>query len=343
MSRAKIYKNRKTFSWGIILSLSAIAYLLSVVPPFNYFGISPLIIAIILGAFVGNTAHKSSKILKRSGVIGISTKQILRLGIILYGFRITIADIEWVGFAGLATAFIVVFSTFFLGYIVGNLLGLDKKSTILISSGSSICGAAAVLATQSVVKGTPAQVGIAICTVVLFGTIGMFLYPIVFNTGVTGLSQYQAGFMSGATLHEVAHAVAAGAGIGEDASKVAVIVKMLRVLMLVPFLLMLSFFGARLLKEENRTKSKITSSIPWFAIYFLVAVLVGSLPMFPTSILPAVNFFDTFLLSMAMVSLGFTINRSIFAQSGKKPFILAIVLMLWLVILGLGLTRLFLA
>lgn len=318
-----------------------VSFLLSLIEPFSALGISPLILAVVLGAIFGNTAAKTTILLQKTAAVAISTKQILRLGIVLYGFRITFGDIAHVGFGGLALSFCIVFSTFFVGFFLGRALGLDAKSSILVSAGSAICGAAAVLATESIIKGGSQRVGVAVCTVVVFGTIGMFTYPILYKMGVFNLNLREMGFLMGGTLHEVAHAVAAGSAIGGEAANVTVIIKMIRVLMLVPFLLMIGIFSS--VFTNSKEGGSFRKNIPYFALWFLVAVAAGSYMSqnLRDMILPAINFVDTFLLSIAMVALGITIRKEALVNAGKQPFILAAILVLWLVVVGYVMTILF--
>lgn len=331
----KIYKKRKILGWSFVIILSVFCIFLSNLNFIKIFAISPLIIAVLMGAFVSNLMPNLEKLLLKTSIIGISTKQILRLGIILYGFKITIYDIAFVGFSGILISFIVVFSTFFIGCKLGKILGLDEKSSILISAGSSICGAAAVLATESLTKGGSQKVGVAVSTVVIFGTLFMFLYPLAYNLGITTLSANEMGFFIGATLHEVAHVVGASAAVGGN--DVSIIIKMLRVLMLVPFLFMLGFFGS----SQRGNERSIKTQIPYFAIWFLVAVGISSLftPSFRFFIMPKIEFLDTLLLTIAMLCLGFGIKKNIFKKAGKKPFILATILALWLIFIGYILSK----
>jgi len=325
----KIYKKRKLRAYLFVFLMAFSSYLFSFVPPFSTLAISPLIIAIIFGVLVGNTIYSSVSFLERSGVIKVATKEILRLGIILYGFKITLDEIASVGVSGVFMAFFIVFSTFTIGCFVGKKLGLSMEESILVSSGSSICGAAAVLATKSVIDAKNDSVAVAVTTVVVFGTFAMFLYPILFKLGVLGLSLEQMGCFLGLSLHEVAHAVGAGAAVGM--TDLAVLMKMLRVLMLVPFLFILGFLVAKFNKKESGKKGSIT--VPWFAIWFLVAVFVGSfLPaeFRNESFLPVIKFLSAILLSMAMFALGITIRKDMLKKAGKKPFILASTLFIWL-------------
>lgn len=340
MTHKDIYTKRRVKAWIFMMMLGVCAYSLSLTELFAKLGISALIIAVVLGAFFGNTAHSLVTLVSKTGVLAVCTKQILRLGVIFYGFRITMDEALSVGFGGVVSAAIIVFSTFLLGYFIGIKLGLDKKSAVLISSGSSICGAAAVLATNSVANADSNRVAVAICTVVVFGSLGMFLYPLIYNLGFSGLSELEAGFMSGVSLHEVAHALAAGNAIGEDGARVAVIVKMLRVLMLVPFLILLSVFSLYFLCEKKKGDKR--GSFPYFAVWFIVALVVGSLPFFPRdTLMPLINLSDTFMLCVAMGALGLTITKNALKSAGKIPFILATILFFWLMFLGFILAKSF--
>lgn len=317
----------------IVLGMALVAMILSHVPPLNSLHLSPLIIAVLLGALVGNIVPRILKLVVLSGVYAKCTREALRLGIILYGFRITLDQIMLVGYEGIAYAFIIVFSTFFVGFFASRAMGLDRQSASLISSGSAICGAAAVLATESIVKGSSQKVGIAVATVVVFGTTCMFVYPLVYESGILGFTKAQMGFFMGGSLHEVAHAVAAGFSVGGEASSITVIIKMLRVLMLVPFLLMLGLNSAYFGSPEGA--SSIRKSIPVFAIWFLVVVIVASLlPLnIRQTITPTIALIDDFLLTVAMFALGLSIQKDMFKKAGFKPYIIATIMLCWLILI----------
>lgn len=330
VSESSTQAKKKTIAWSILLAITTLSIWLTQLPLFEQLAISPLIVAVLLGALLINILPSISSFYADNIVLALSTKQILRLGIILYGFRLSLMDIAQVGLNGIVLAFLIVFSTFFIGLIAGRILGIDSKSSVLISAGSSICGAAAVLATESIVKGGSARVGIAVCTVVVFGTISMLLYPVLYRLGIFDLSLTQIGFLMGASLHEVAHAVGAGSAVGGLAADTTVIIKMLRVLMLVPFLLMLGLMSTCFVREGSR--GNLRQSIPYFALGFLGAVCISSI--LPSELrstsMPWIILLDNFLLSMAMAALGLTMKKAIFANAGFKPFILATILLFWL-------------
>jgi len=221
-------------------------------------GISALTMAIVLGIVVGNSVYPRIADGSCHGV-QFSKQTLLRLGIVLYGIRLTFQDIQHVGVAGVIIDTVVVCSTFALAWVFGTRwLGLDRKTAMLIGAGSSICGAAAVMAAEPVVRGRAEQVTVAVSTVVVFGTIAIFLYPALYHLNVFGIRSPAAyGLFAGSTIHEVAQVVAAGRAIGEQAAATAVITKMVRVMLLAPFLLGLSVY----LSRESRSGSHGVASV----------------------------------------------------------------------------------
>lgn len=334
LKHKNLYKSRKFESFLLLFVLAFCSYAISKLNFFQNFGISALIIAICLGVLIGNFAPQNAILLKKTGSLNFATKQILRLGIILYGFKITFKDIEYAGINGILLALIIVFSTFFVGLLLGKIFKLDLKESILISSGSSICGAAAVMASESIIKGGSSRVGVAICTVVIFGTIGMFLFPLAWNLGFFSfLNLNQMGYFMGASLHEVAHAVAAAEALQ---TQNAVIEKMIRVLMLVPFLIFLAFFSIKM-PRKSKEKVNFKDNIPYFAIFFLLASIISSLEILNTEfalkhIKSNIDFIDTILLCISMVALGVNIHKDIIKNAGIRPFLMALGLFIWLIV-----------
>ena len=320
----------------IVLIISVFVTFLSEFSFFKDLAISPLIIGILFGMLYANSIKKYFPQSFDKGV-AFCTKTLLRTGIVLYGFRLTFQNLEEVGFSGVFTAFLIVSSTFIIGYLFGTkVLKLDREITILTSAGSAICGAAAVLATESVLKSPAYKSAIAVSTVVVFGTIAMFLYPFLFKLGILNLSDSNMGIYIGATLHEVAHAVGAGEALGESVSSNAVIVKMIRVMMLAPFLIILSIW---LLKTavnstiDNKDK-KAKIIIPWFALMFIVVVAFNSFDLLSLQIVESINYLDSFILTVAMTALGMQTSFDKFKNVGLKPIYLASVLFLWLIFAG---------
>ena len=239
--------NRANALHGILLIalFSFAAFYIAEIPFVRRLSFSPLIVGIILGMLYANSLRNK---LPETWVPGIKfcTKQILRWGIILYGFRLTLAQVAAVGLPALAVDLIVVAVTILGGVALGRLLRIDADTALMTSTGSAICGAAAVLGAEPVVKCEGYKTAIAVSTVVIFGTISMFLYPIMYRTGLLdGLSDTGVAIYTGSTLHEVAHV--AGAGNAMDPTDAlgiagtATITKMIRVMLLAPVLVIMSF------------------------------------------------------------------------------------------------------
>lgn len=231
---AKFTEKRISMFHGILLIalFACAAFYIGEAQFFKDLSFSPMIIGIILGMLYANSLRNN---LPETWVPGIQfcSKKVLRLGIILYGFRLTFQDIVNVGVSGIVIDAIVVTVTILGGVWIGKLLKMDRDTALLTSVGSGICGAAAVLGAESAIRTQPYKTAVAVATVVIFGTISMFLYPIAYRSGWLDLSPQEMGIYSGSTLHEVAHAVGAGNAMGTEISNVAIIVKMIRVMLLV--------------------------------------------------------------------------------------------------------------
>ena len=291
---------------------------------------SPMIVGIVLGMIYANTLRAA---LPASFTPGIQfcSKRILRLGIILYGFRLTLQDVTEVGIPAIIVDALMVTITICGGVMVGKWLKMDKEISLLTSVGAGICGAAAVLGAESALRVKPYKTAVAVSTVVIFGTISMFLYPVLYRNGVFSISPELMGIFTGASVHEVAHVVGAGNAMGESVGSVAIIVKMIRVMMLVPVLLIISYTIARKASGSD-APGKINT--PWFAILFLVVIVLNSFIPLSDNVRNGINTFDTFLLTMAMTALGAETSFDKFKKAGSKPFVLALILFCWLIVGG---------
>ncbi|ENQ2594130.1 YeiH family protein [Klebsiella pneumoniae] len=295
-------------------------------------GFSALTLAILFGMVVGNTVYPKIWQPCDGGVI-FAKQHLLRLGIILYGFRLTFAQIADVGVSGILIDVLTLSSTFFIACFLGQkVFGLDKHTSWLIGAGSSICGAATVLATEPVVKAEASKVTVAVATVVIFGTIAIFLYPAMYPLLAHWFTPETYGIYMGSTMHEVAQVVAAGHAVSPDAENAAVIAKMLRVMMLAPFLLFLAARVKQLTLAGNGEKSKIT--IPWFAIMFILVAVFNSFHLLPKAVVDMLVTLDTVLLAMAMAALGVTTHVSALKKAGAKPLLMALMLFVWLIVGG---------
>ena len=328
------HRSIKHFIPGLALTavITGAAVWAGSVPAIAGAGMSALTLAILFGMVIGNTVYPKLWQSCDGGVI-FAKQHLLRLGIILYGFRLTFSQIADVGVSGIVIHVLTLSSTFLMACWLGQkVFGLDKHTSWLIGAGSSICGAAAILATEPVVKAEASKVTVAVATVVIFGTLAIFLYPAMYPLVAHWFSPETYGIYIGSTMHEVAQVVAAGHAISPEAENAAVIAKMLRVMMLAPFLLILAARVKQLAPANAEQKSKIT--IPWFAILFIVVAIFNSFHLLPQSVVQMLITLDTILLAMAMAALGVTTHISALKKAGAKPLLMALVLFIWLIVGG---------
>jgi len=320
---------------GLAGLLAALAMALGELAWLTSHGFSALSLAIVLGMVVGNTLYP--RIAARSGPgVAFSKGQLLRLGVLLYGLRLTLQDLSQVGLSGLLIDAAVLCSTFSLAYLLGTRwLGLTRETSLLIGAGSSICGAAAVLAVEPVLRARSEQVTVAVSTVLVFGTLAILLYPVLHQLNQSWAwlpgGEHGFGIFVGATVHEVAQVVAVGRSLGPEAADAAVIAKMLRVMMLAPVLIALSaWMATRRQAEQPEGRGKTRLALPWFAFGFAALVLFNSLQCLPQGLRAALISLDGFLLTMAMAALGLSTHLAVIRQAGLKPLLLGLVLFAWL-------------
>ena len=253
--------NRANTLHGILLIalFSFAAFYIAEIPVVRRLSFSPLIVGIVLGMLYANSLRNR---LPETWVPGIRfcTKQVLRWGIVLYGFRLTLAQVAAVGVPAVVVDLIVVTVTILGGVLLGRLLKIDRDTALMTSTGSAICGAAAVLGAEPVVKCEGYKTAIAVSTVVIFGTLSMFLYPVMYRTGMlNGMTDTEVAVYTGSTLHEVAHV--AGAGNAMDPTDAlgiagtATITKMIRVMLLAPVLVIMGFVLAGWLEESDENRA----------------------------------------------------------------------------------------
>lgn len=320
------------------LALAALAMWLSSSPLLHGSGIGTLTLAMLLGLAVGNlvpgTVHRAA-----AAGVQLCKQPVLRLGVALYGFRLTVQQVQALGVQAFVTDALLILSTISLAIWLGTrVLGMERGTAVLIGAGHAICGAAAILASAGVVRARNDQVAIAIACVVLFGTLGMLLYPWLFTLMPTLFGDSHGfGIFTGATLHEVAQVVAAGQAMDPQAAEAAVVAKLIRVLLLAPFLLGLGVWLSRKAEGGQRTAAV---KVPLFVLGFIACMLINSWLALDQSVHQALVSFDDLLLAAAMAALGFSTRLIDLRKAGLKPLILAAALTLQLMIVGGALTLL---
>jgi uncharacterized integral membrane protein (TIGR00698 family) len=314
---------------AICLLVSLAVWRLAVLPWNHRIQASPLTLAILAGMVLGNVAGGGLGYLNPG--LRFAQQKLLRVGIVLYGVRLTLQDLYHLGPQALLLDLVVIAAVLLIGYRFGTrVLRMDPDTALLVSAGSGICGAAAVLATDKVIESEAHKVSVAVATVVVFGTAAMFLYPILYP--LTGFTERQFGIYTGATVHEVAQVLAAGRTVSSLVADTAVITKMLRVLLLAPVLVII---GQVRRKQDGGSRQ---ISFPWFVLWFLGVIAIQSLLHVPRAVRTSLIECDTILLGSAMFALGFSTRWDQLRRAGSRPLLLGATLFAGLVTGGFLLT-----
>ena len=304
---------------GLVLCLAAAgaSYGVSLLLP----GVSPLIIAIVLGVLLANVVRLPAA---ASDGIDFSAKKLLRAGIVFLGLQLVLTDILDLGAPMLVVVVCIVAGGLLGTVLLGRLLRVPSGLSLLIACGFSICGAAAVAGAAGVTDPddeAEEDTITAVTLVVIFGTLMIPLVPLLTNSETAGM-------WAGGSIHEIAQVVAAGGIIGGGALTVAVIVKLARVLLLAPVVAILSIRERRLSRtagepSQQRSSSKLPPIVPLFIIGFIAMVLLRSFIPLPDFVLTTGGLLQTGLLAAAMFGLGCGVKIRNLIKVGLKPFALA--------------------
>lgn len=275
------------------------------------FGFNVILVALVLGMLIGNVIPLNDTF---NAGIKFSSNRILEFAIILMAFSIDYASFLLLGWK---TILIVVSTVFF---VLWTTLWLGKKFNyhngvgLLIGFGTAICGSSAIAALSPSVCQDKSDTGIAMAVVNLYGLIGMLLLPFVTADWLTDV---QNSILLGTSLHGVGNVAGAGFSMSDTIGNMAVTVKLGRVALLTPALLIFGHFTAKY--EEVKTKRKL--SLPWYLVAFIIISIIPSLVELPIDLLSYCKKGSNFLLATALAAIGLKVSFSTLLTSGRKGLI----------------------
>jgi uncharacterized integral membrane protein (TIGR00698 family) len=297
--------------------------------------LSPMILAIVIGMVFRNLI--GTPVSAKPGV-AFSMRKILRFAIIILGLQLTAEQVLAVGASGIAVIVLTLVATFVFTTWLGKLIGVDRKLAELIAAGTSICGASAVIATNTVTGAHDEDVAYAVACVTLFGSIAMFLYPLL--PGFLQLDPHAYGLWVGASIHEIAQVVAAAFQDGREAGEFATVAKLSRVMLLAPVVISLGLLARRNARHDGHGHRPAKAPLPWFVLGFVALVGVNSVITVPAEIKSAIVLATTFLLSMALAAMGLETDIRKLRAKGLRPLLLALAAFLFIGSFSLMLVRL---
>jgi len=314
---------------ALTAAIAAAAFGLRALPGVS--ALSPMILSIVIGIVVHNVFRTPAA--AKAGV-AFSLRRILRLAIILLGMQLTAQQVIAVGGAGIAVIAATLLATFLFTTYMGRLLGVDRKLTQLIGAGTSICGASAVIATNTVTDAPDEDVAYAVACVTVFGSVAMFAYPLLI--GVLHLDPHAFGLWAGASIHEIAQVVAAAYQDGTQSGDFGTIAKLTRVMMLAPVVLAL---GLLLRGRGGQAQARVP--MPWFVLGFIALIILNSLVAIPAAIKAPVGLVTSFGLSMALAAMGLETDIRKLRAKGLRPLLLGLLAFLFISGFSLLLIRVF--
>ena len=253
--------------------------------------------------------------------IEFSSKKILRFGVALLGFRVTLDQILGLGTNVLLLVPILVISSIAISWLIAKLMGRKYLFALLTACAVSICGAAAALAVASVLPNWKERhrdtLFIVVCVTAL-STFAMITYPILFT--VADFNDIEIGILIGSTIHDVAQVVGAGYAVSNEAGDVATFIKLLRISML-PIIVILI---AVLLKGDDESRTISSKAFPWFALGFALCLVVNSSGYIPLIISGFLANLSQWFLVLAIAGLGVSTSLKSMMELGGRSILLMV-------------------
>jgi uncharacterized integral membrane protein (TIGR00698 family) len=293
--------------------------------------LSPMIVSILIGIAFHNVVGTPAG--AKPGV-AFAMRRVLRFGIILLGLQLTAAHIVEVGAAGIAIIALSLIGTFLVTVWLGRWLGVEPKLAELIAAGTSICGASAVIATNTVTEARDEDVAYAVACITIFGSLAMLAYPLL--PAVLDLSPHAYGLWTGASIHEIAQVVAAAFQDSREAGELGTVAKLSRVMLLAPTVLALGVLAAR---RRAGGAGRAKAPVPWFVLGFVALVAVNSVVPVPAETRAALGILTTVLLSMALAAMGLETDIGKLRAKGGKPLLLGLLATLFISGFSLALVK----
>lgn len=253
-----------------------------------------------------------------------ASKYLLQISIVGLGFGMHLRDSLQSGSDGMLFTLFSVAGVLIAGLVIGKWLGVAKISAYLIATGTAICGGSAISAVGPIVKADEREMSVSLATIFILNAIGLFLFPVLGHW--LGLSQHQFGIWAAIAIHDTSSVVGAGASFGEEALRVATTVKLTRALWIVP----LSVFTALYFKTKGE---KIF--IPWFILFFIVAMLLNSGSVLPTTVTDNIVLISRRILTFTLFLIGVGLSRENVKTAGVRPLMLGVFLWIFIALISL--------
>lgn len=310
---------------GVCLAIAAVAIIIRNMTAIA--ALNPVVVALVLGVGLGAVIGRPASL--KPG-ISYAVRPVLRAAIVLLGFQVTLGMLASLGLGALVLAFLVVGLTLPFTIWLGQVMGVDPKLSLLIGTGTAICGASAIVAANQVARGKDEDVTYALAVITLCGTVALILFPYLGE--LMGMSANTYGLWAGAAIHEVVQAVGAAAAGGPEAAQTGTVMKLARVFLLAPAVVALGWWVAR---SQMGEAGQAKAPVPWFAFGFLALVVIGSTGLVPQFVVDASRFIVPIMLAASVAALGLQTDLRALHARGAAPLLLGVASTLFITLLAL--------
>ena len=265
-----------------------------------------LAFALTLGNPLPAQSQRTAKLLLQASVVGL-------------GFGMNLATVWDAGRTGFAFTVATIAGTLLLGTLLGRLLRVEAQTSLLVSSGTAICGGSAIAAVGGVIEATPEAMSVALATVFILNSVALFVFPPLGHA--LGMTQRQFGLWAAIAIHDTSSVVGAAARYGDEALRLATTVKLARALWIFPLALGLA---------ARRRTPGAKVRFPWFILWFVVAAGVRTVFPQPVVVYDALRHGATLGLTLTLFLIGAGLTRPALRAVGPRPLVQGV--LLWLAI-----------
>jgi len=315
MKKMNLMNTSKSYTLGIILCIA-----IGIIAKYTseYIPLGTVAVTIILGIIIGNTTRLTKTLSKG---ITFSEKKVLSYAVALMGVNLNFQILKGLGVKTILLIILALTITLFTSIILSKIFNFDKKFALLLGIGNGVCGSSAIAATEQIIDADDESVGLSVAIVNFLGTIGIFLLPFI-STKILQLSDINSGILIGNTLQAVGQVVAAGFSINDVTGQTATVVKMTRILMLFPLVIILVFiFSSTNNKIKSISKNKKTK-FPIFIIGFILFSLLPTFNLLPVELIKVISKISHYFLIIAMAGIGLKITFQNILKNGKFALII---------------------
>ena len=317
------YNLFKTIFPGILL-IAVVVFIATIIS--SYIFIGTVASAIILGILINQFFP-----IPKSCQAGIkfSEKTLLSVAIILLGSTLNVTILSFIDLKILGILILLICTSIIISLLLGKLFNLSSPLSLLLGIGNGICGSSAIAGASTIVNAEDDDIGISISAINIIGAIGIFLVPFLINLFFNGNLQEQ-GIVIGSTIQAVGQVTAAGFIMGNEVGEMATLIKMIRILMLGPILILLTLLYSSKNKQSNKNS---VLSIPPFIIGFIILGVLTNYELIPLNLLPVLKSLSKYFLLFAMTAIGLRVSLKSIIDKGYKVFLVSSITFLFQIVL----------